>query len=101
MSVHRLIRTAAWDRSGDLTRTRSFQAMTDLFNCHFPRRNTAGHMWDNHQVCQKLIQHVQAYKDRYVEIKNGGSLNEVYDMAALMCNASWSVMLHLQHLNKK
>jgi hypothetical protein len=89
IAIHCLIQAAYWDRMDTNLRRKAFEVSLALFNESFPTKNNAGHMYDRHQACQLLIQHVQGFTARYLELRNDGFTERVENMNSMLCSAAW------------
>lgn len=89
MAIHRLIQSAFWDRVEEVHRREHFFVALQLISAEFPSKNAAGHMYDRHDKCQPLAQHVIDFVNRYQEMRKNGFTERVESLTPLLLSAAW------------
>ncbi|PVH79565.1 hypothetical protein DL98DRAFT_572409 [Cadophora sp. DSE1049] len=88
ISMHRLTQQAYFDRMTLEDRRSAFKVPVGLLQDNFSR--TAGrHLYTRWKLCSTLIQHVQAFVDRYMDLGNTEFLAPFEPLTFLIANASW------------
>lgn len=100
MSIHRLIQEAYLDRMDTVNKLEAYAVILSLLHEPFSRR-AGSHLYDRWDTCSKLIQHVQALGDRYMEL----GMTRFYPPQELMTfvfnDAAWyESSLHLSNVSR-
>jgi len=90
ITIHRLTREAYFDSMERQDRLEAFKIVLGLFQKPFSRP-AGSNLWNRWDVCSRLIQHVQALSERYVELGATDFYSPNPELSSLFNDAAWSV----------
>jgi NB-ARC domain len=91
ISIHRLTQWAYLDRLSYEDCCKAFKSTLHLLRNAFPRQGNGKHLRAQSAICQKLIQHIQAFSDHYEELRKEGYAEYDEDLILLFSDAAWYV----------